>query len=97
MSLIHINSDECLLVNTPNPFNRANVISILRPEITRMHRFNFTQSLFFLLGLFQSLNLSFGENKIFPCHFGFQGFQPFLETFQIVAQPNGTNPAWRNK
>ncbi len=66
--------DSGLLINLADPFNVTDITGILAKQKTRMRRLDLAVSLLFFLGLFQSLNLGFGQNAI--------GLgRPFLQPF----------------
>ena len=78
---------ESLLVYPPNTLDISDVEGVLRPKIPGMFSLNLSLSFFFLLRLFQRLQLRFGQHNILLGHLRFQCFESVLERSKIVANP----------
>lgn len=88
-----VGANERLLVNAPDPSDRADVVRILRFQIARM------LSLYLAVGLigralpFQYRELRLGEHNAFLGHFGFQRLQSKFTALRRVSQPDAAYPA----
>ncbi len=86
-----------LLVDAPDAFQRANIERILRTKVAWVSGVNLTAGLIILLLLLKRLNLCFGQDAAFLCHFGFQRFQPGFEVRQIMPKPDRPNARGRHE
>lgn len=62
-----------------------------------MGRFNLASDFIILLFLLESSNLRLGENNALMHNQLFKGLQAVLEAGELVAQPDATDTAWRDK
>ena len=56
-------------------------------------RLDLTVRCLLLLGALQRLELVFGQNRTFLRDLGRQGFEPLVESLQVVAQPDTAHAA----
>lgn len=78
-----------LLIDAANPFERADVVGVLRAQLARMFRLNLPFGFPLLFSLFQRFQLGFAQHHcLLFCQQFFQSGQSLLEGFQIVAQPD---------
>jgi hypothetical protein len=88
-----VSVDEGPLVDAPDAFERADVESILRAEIVGVLRLDLAVSLLLLLGALQRLQLILGQDQASLRDLRRQGFEPPVESLQVVAQPDAAHPA----
>ena len=62
-----------------------------------MLRIDFAVGFHLPLGFFQRLELGFGQDLLLLRHFGFQSFEMFLKSFQIVVQPHAQHPTQQDE
>lgn len=77
-----------LLADAANALHRANMIAVLVARITGMPAFGLAMRLALLPGFFQRRKLLLCARDAFPGGFGLQRLQPFLQRFQVIAQPH---------
>lgn len=84
---------ERLLVDAANAFNCADVVRVLRSQVSRVLGLDLTVNFVGGALAFQRDDLGLGQNNTFLGHFRFQGLEPELAALQLVAKPDAAHAA----
>ncbi len=94
---LRVGVDHGLLVNPADPFEGADIESVLRHAVTRAFALEFAMGFFVQPGLLQSHHLRFGQNGAVLRHFGFQCFQALFHVLEVMTLPDAAHAERRDR
>ena len=97
VSHFRVRVHERLLVDAAHAFQIAHVEGVLRPQITRVSRFDFTAGFVIVRFLLQRNDLSLGKHNAFSGDLFFKRLQPLTEILQVMSLPDGAHAAAGDK
>ena len=89
--------NECLLVDAPDAFERANVEGVLSAAVAGAFALKLAVRILLVLRLLQRGELRFGENQALLRALCLKRFQSFLHGLEIVPLPNAADAGGRDR
>jgi hypothetical protein len=97
VSHFRVRIHERLLVDAAHAFQIANVEGVLRAQITRVSRFDFTAGFVIVRLFLQHNDLSIGKHNAFSGDLFLKRLQPLTEALQVMSLPDRAHAATVDK